>query len=112
MQAGKAAASAVPAAPAYNPDEFKREMKAPVLQALKDSIDQLGDQLQSEEQSIAACLQQRIALAQDQLKGKLDPQKAAHQTWDSFVLLRSEASLGLSNESKPVVRGRLADNSV
>ena len=99
----------MPAAPAYNPEEFKREMRAPVLQALKDSIDQLSDQLQSEEQSIADCLQQRIVLAQDQLQGKLDPQKAAQQTWDAFVLLRSEASLRLSNDAeKPATQSRAA----
>ena len=98
LQGGKAAAAAVPAAPAYNSAEFKRDLKAPVLQVLRDSIDQLGSQLQSEEQSIASCLQQQIGLAHESLQQKPEPSKAEQEAWDLFVLLRREASLGLNNE--------------
>ena len=48
MQGAKAAAAAVPAAPAYNAEEFKRELAAPVEQLLRDTLDQVAAAVQSE----------------------------------------------------------------
>jgi len=77
----------------------------PVQQLLKDTLDQVAAAVQSEEQSVAKCLQQRLVHAQEKLKQPKESQEA----WDVFALMRSEARLALVREpTKAKGHGRAA----
>ena len=93
--------------PSYDTEIFKHELTAPTKQLLTDSLGQIEAAVQLENQTIAGCLQQRISQAQDKLHKQPQPLKAVQQAWDVFALLRSEARLGLADQStKP--KGRSA----
>lgn len=98
MQGGKGHAAVVPPPPTYNSAEFKHDLIAPVQQLLRDTLDQVAAAVQSEEQSIASCLQQRLAHAQDSFQKKPELKEAVQEAWDVFALMRSEARLALVNE--------------
>ncbi|DBA87185.1 TPA: hypothetical protein ACH3X2_005189 [Trebouxia sp. C0005] len=93
---GKAAAAAAPAPPTYSSAEFKHELTVPVHQLLKDAMDQIAAAVQSEEQSVARCLQKRLAHAQEKLQKQT--KGASQEAWDVFALMRSEARLALVRE--------------
>ena len=99
LQGAKASAAAVPAAPAYSSEEFKHELVAPVQQLLRDSLDQVASAMQTEEQSVAGCLQHRLMQAQEKMHSHSEPKDAIQESWDVFALLRSEARLSLTNET-------------
>lgn len=67
----------------------------PVHQLLKDTLDQVATAVQSEEQSVAKCLQQRLVHAQEKLQKQ---PKESQEAWDVFALMRSEARLALVRE--------------
>ena len=78
----------------------------PVQQLLKDTLDQVAAAVQSEEQSVAKCLQQRSVHAQEKLRKQ---PKESQEAWDVFALMRSEAQLALSGEpTKAKGHGRAA----
>ena len=78
----------------------------PVQQLLKDTLDQVTAAVQSEEQSVAKCLQQRLVHAQTKLQKQ---PKESQEAWDVFALMRSEARLALVREpTKAKGHGRAA----
>ena len=95
MQGGKASAAAVPQAPVYNVAEFKHDLMAPVQQILRDAMDNIAASVQSEEQNVASCLRQQLLQKQESVQMQATPQAAVQETWDVFVVLRSESQLGL-----------------
>ncbi len=68
----------------------------PAHQLLKDTLDQVAAAVQSEEQSVAKCLQQRLVHAQEKLQK--ETKEASQEAWDVFALMRSEARLALVRE--------------
>jgi len=77
-----------------------------VQQLLKDTLDQVAAAVQSEEQSVAKCLQQRLVHAQEKLQKQ---PKESQEAWDVFALMRSEARLALVREpTKAKGHGRAA----
>ncbi len=75
-------------------------------QLLKDTLDQVAAAVQSEEQSVAKCLQQRLVHAQEKLQKQ---PKESQEAWDVFALMRSEARLALVREpTKAKGHGRAA----
>ena len=75
----------------------------PVQQLLKDTLDQVAAAVQSEEQSVAKCLQQRLVHAQEKQP------KESQEAWDVFALMRCEAWLALVREpTKAKGHGRAA----
>ena len=75
-------------------------------QLLKDTLDQVAAAVQSEEQSVAKCLQQRLVHAQQKLQKQ---PKESQEAWDVFALMRSEARLALVREpTKAKGHGRAA----
>lgn len=75
-------------------------------QLLKDTLDQVAAAVQSEEQSVAKCLHQRLVHAQQKLQKQ---PKESQEAWDVFALMRSEARLALVREpTKAKGHGRAA----
>lgn len=101
LQGGKAGA-APPAAPAYDADEFKRDLATSVQPILADTVDQMQTVVQSAEQDIARCLEVQLTQAQ-QAAANADKSETVAKLWDLFALLRSQSRLTLPGDnSNPI----------
>lgn len=100
LQGGKAAAAAVSPPSTYNAAEFRHDLATPVQQVVKETLDQIPAAVQSEEHSVANCLQQQLVQAQARLQKQAEPQTAVQETWDVFAVLRSESQLQLSKSTQ------------
>ena len=98
LQGAKAGAAIT--APAYDSEEFKRDLATSVQPIVADTVDQIDLAVQSVERDIAVCLQQQLTQAQQALSDASQLQAEQH-LWATFTLRRAEFNLSLTSAATP-----------